>query len=222
MTGKFIFRPVLSRTIAVLALVLWAALSAAPAAAQGVSRDDDSREDSRSESGLTGRLLVATPNLRDPNFRHTVIYMVSHDEDGAMGIVINRLATIGPLAEVMRAFGIKAPPDAGEIRVFSGGPVQRGVGFILHSTDYTLEETLVVSGEIALTAHTKILSAISRGEGPAEKLLAFGYAGWGPGQLEDEIEADAWYTVTANSRFVFDKELETKWQRAVDLRGLDL
>lgn len=217
MTGRFIFRPILSRAIAALALVLWAALSAVPAAAQG-----DSRADSRSESDLTGRLLVATPKLRDPNFSHTVIYMVSHDEDGAMGIVINRLATVGPLAEVMRAFGIEAPPDAGEIRVFSGGPVQRGVGFILHSTDYTLEETLVVSGEIALTAHTEILSAISRGEGPAEKLLAFGYAGWGPGQLESELEADAWYTVTANSRFVFDKEVETKWQRAVDLRGLDL
>ena len=218
MTCRFIHRQAVSTAIAVLALVLLAALSAAPAAAQGLLGDQDSRE----KPGLAGRLLVATPGLRDPNFSHTVIYMVSHDEDGAMGIVINRLAAIGPLADLMGAFGIDAPPDAGEIRIFSGGPVQRGVGFILHSTDYTLEETIVVNGDIALTAHTEILAAISRGEGPADQLLAFGYAGWGPGQLEGELEANAWYTVTTNSRFVFDKELDTKWQRAVDLRGLDL
>lgn len=213
MMCRSIFRPAVSTAIAVLALVLLAALSAAPAAAQGVSRD---------ESSLAGRLLVATPDLRDPNFSHTVIYMVSHDEDGAMGIVINRLAAIGPLADLLAAFGIDAPPDAGDIRIFSGGPVQRGIGFMLHSPDYVLEETIVVNGEIGVTAHKEILSAISRGEGPAEQLLAFGYAGWGPGQLEGELEANAWYTVTANSRFVFDKELDTKWQRAVDLRGLDL
>ena len=212
MTLGFIQRAAVSAGIAVLALVL-AVLSAAPTAAQGVLRD---------ESSLAGRLLVATPELRDPNFSRTVIYMVSHDEDGAMGIVINRLAAIGPLADLMAAFGIDAPIDAGQIRIFSGGPVQRNIGFMLHSADYTLEETIVVNGEIGVTAHSEILAAISRGEGPAEQILAFGYAGWGPGQLEGELEANAWYTVTANSRFVFDEELDTKWQRAVDLRGLDL
>lgn len=213
MTCRVIYRPVVSAAMAVLAFVLLATLPAAPAAAQGVSRD---------ESSLAGRLLVATPGLRDPNFSHTVIYMVSHDEDGAMGIVINRLAAVGPMTDLMGAFGIDAPPDAGDIRIFSGGPVQRGVGVILHSADYVLEDSLVVNDEIALTVHTDILAAISRGEGPAEKILAFGYAGWGPGQLEGELAANTWYTVTASSRFVFDKELDTKWQRAVDLRGLDL
>ncbi len=218
MTRRLIYGPAVSTAIAVLALVLLVVLPAAPAVAQKGLRDEGSRE----KPSLAGLLLVATPKLRDPNFSHTVIYMVSHDEDGAMGIVINRLAAIGPLADLIGAFGIDPPANAGEIRIFSGGPVQRNVGFILHSTDYTLEETIVVNGEIALTAHTEILSAISRGEGPAEQLLAFGYAGWGPGQLEGEIEANAWYTVTADSRFVFDNDLDTKWQRAVDLRGLDL
>ena len=213
MTFRFVRRPVISAAFAALAIILWAALSAAPAAAQGISRD---------ESSLAGRLLDATPELRNSYFSHTVIYMVEHDEDGARGFVINRLAAIGPLADLMGAFGIDAPPDAGEIQIFSGGPVERHLGFMLHSADYKLEETLVVNDEIGLTGHTEILSAISRGEGPAEQLLAFGYAGWGPGQLEGELKRGTWYVVSANSRFVFDKELETKWQRAIDLRGLDL
>ena len=213
MTRGDIFGSTLTTAIVALALVLLTPPSAGPAAAQTGARDNQS---------LAGRLLVATPGLRDPNFSQTVIYMVSHDEDGAMGIVINRLAAIGPLADVLSAFGIDAPADAGEIRIYSGGPVQRGIGFMLHSADYTLEETIVLNGEFGVTAHNEILAAISRGHGPAEQILAFGYAGWGPGQLEGELEANAWYTVTANRRFVFDKELDTKWQRAVDLRGLDL
>lgn len=205
--------PAVSTAFAALVTALLLALFALPAAAQAVSPDG---------ANLTGRLLVATPDLRDPNFSHTVIYVISHGEDGAMGIVINRLAAIGPLAGLMSAFGIEAPSGAGEVRIFSGGPVQPNIGVILHSTDYTVEDSIVVNDDIAVTAHKEILAAISRGEGPADRLFAFGYAGWGPGQLEGELEANAWYTVTADRRFVFDTEFETKWQRAVDLRGLDL
>lgn len=218
MTLKDIFEPVAARVATVLVLVLLLASWATPAMAQ----EDVRAGAPPNGASLAGRLLVATPGLRDPNFHHTVIYMVSHDEDGAMGVIINRLAAVGPLAGVMGALGIDADPGVGEVRIFAGGPVQPNVAVILHSTDYTITDTVVVNGEIGVTAHREILAAMSRGEGPAERLLAFGYAGWGPGQLEGELEANAWYVVTTNSRFVFDKAFETKWQRAIDLRGLDL
>ena len=171
---------------------------------------------------LAGQLLVATPDLRDPNFEHTVVFMVSHDENGAMGIVLNRPVAVGPISEVLSIFGMKAPPDAGDIRLYAGGPVQRSAGFILHSTDYLSEDTLVVNEDVALTAHTDILLAIARGEGPTERLVAFGYAGWGPGQLEGELDANAWLTVEAPTKFIFDTDLETKWRRAIEMRGRDL
>ncbi len=193
---------------AVLTLIFFAAPVAAQQQADGAS--------------LAGRLLVATPDLRDPNFEQTVVYMVSHNDEGAMGIVLNRPVAVGPLSEILSIFGVKAPPDAGDIRLHSGGPVQRSTGFILHSTDYMLEETLVVNEDIALTAHADILLAIAKGEGPAQRLLAFGYAGWGPGQLEGELEANAWLTVEASTKFIFDTDLESKWRRAIAMRGLDL
>lgn len=172
---------------------------------------------------LAGRFLVATPSLDDPNFDRTVVYLVEHNADGAMGLVINRVVATGPLDRLLAELGLEGSGGAeGEIRVHYGGPVEQERAFVLHSRDYESEATVPLPGGVALTASLDVLRDIAKGKGPSRRLLAVGYAGWGPNQLETEIAAGAWITIPADTSLLFDDEVETKWQRALERRGVDL
>jgi putative transcriptional regulator len=173
-------------------------------------------------TSLTGQLLVAMPQMRDKRFARTVIYMCAHNADGAMGLVVNRLVGSLKFPELLSQLGIEAKPGLDEIRVHFGGPVESGRGFVLHSTDYVRDGTMVVNSEIALTATLDILKAIAGGEGPRRSLLALGYAGWGPGQLDLEMQANGWLTVQADAALVFDQSLDDKWTRAIGKIGINL
>ena len=175
------------------------------------------------QESVAGRLLVATPELEDPNFDHTIVYMVEHDGGGANGLVLNRVLGSGPVAELLEGLGIEGEVDpAAEIEVHYGGPVESGRGFVLHSPDYSGESTIVLSDLVALTTSLDVLRAIAAGNGPKRSLFALGYAGWAPGQLEAEIAVGAWVIVEADEALLFDDQLDSKWQRALDRRGIDL
>lgn len=171
---------------------------------------------------LAGQLLVATQKLGDPRFAHTVIYMVDHDAKGAMGLIVNRAYGVGPLDKLLKGFGIEDEDVAGTIRLHYGGPVDTGHGFILHSADYEGPGTRVVNEEMALTTKLEVLKAIAKGEGPKRSLFALGYAGWGPGQLEGEIDRDDWVTAPADQDLIFSDDLESTWDRAIKLAGVAL
>jgi putative transcriptional regulator len=171
---------------------------------------------------LAGRLLVASPDMGDPRFVETVIYMVRHDATGAMGLVLNRLIGTGPVSALLQEFGVEDAAGETEIRMHYGGPVEGARGFVLHSTDYMGDGTLVVNDEVALTANLEVLRAIAGGTGPERSFFALGYAGWAAGQLESELAANAWYTVPADEKLVFDETVDDKWDRAMAKRGVDL
>ena len=172
---------------------------------------------------LTGHLLVATPDLQDPNFDHTVVYIVQHDAGGAMGLVVNRVLGRGPIGELLEGLGLDTEANgAVEIAVHYGGPVERGRGFILHSPDFKGADTVVLSELAALTSSLDVLSAIAAGDGPRRALFALGYAGWAPDQLESELAAGAWVVVDPDEALLFDDQIDSKWQRALDRQGIDL
>ena len=196
----------------VVAAIVVAAFAGAPLAAE---RESD-------QGHLTGQLLVASANMGDPRFMRTVIYVVSHGVDGAMGLVLNRALGIAPVSVLLEGFGIADGEAPGEVRVHYGGPVERGRGFVLHSSDFVGEGTVAVNGDVALSADVEILRAIAEGRGPDRSLFALGYAGWAPGQLEDEIARDDWFSVPLDLNLVFDDALDTKWDRAFGRRGIDL
>jgi len=164
--------------------------------------------------GLAGQLLVATDELNDPRFAHTVIYMVQHDGNGAMGLVINQPMGSVPLAKLLDELGLNSQGVGGDIRVHYGGPVDRGRGFTLHTNEYAIGGTQAVGDGLALTITPEILRDIGMGKGPRLALLAIGYAGWIPGQLEAEIKAGAWISVPADEALLFDDDYATKWERA--------
>ena len=171
---------------------------------------------------LTGQLLVATDELRDPRFVRTVVFMVRHDAGGAMGLVVNRPLGEVPLAALLERLGMEGKAVGGEMRVHYGGPVEATRGFVLHTSEYVIEGTQVVDDGIALTAQPEIFRAIGSGAGPRRALFALGYAGWAPGQLEAEIAGGAWITVPADEALVFDENYEKKWNRAMARRRIDL
>jgi putative transcriptional regulator len=209
------FRSAASGLIALFLLATMAAEAARPPAGTAPPQP--------APDSLAGRLLVATPDLGDPNFYHAIVYMVRHDRTGAMGLVINRKLGRGPIAKLLQSFGLEADVDgAGEIDVHYGGPVQPERGFLLHSPDFVGEDTVVLSQSIALTSSLDALSAIAAGKGPQHSLFTLGYAGWAPDQLERELAAGAWVVVDADEKLLFDQQIESKWQRALDRRGVDL
>ena len=165
---------------------------------------------------LAGQLLVAAPKMADPRFVRTVIYMVEHDANGAMGLVINRVIGRGPLAEFLKGFGIDAREGLGLIELHYGGPVERGLGIVLHTGDYRDPTTRIVDETFAMTMQLGVLKAMGRGEGPRRSLFALGYAGWAPGQLEDEMARDDWVLAPADEDLVFDDDMANKWERAMD------
>jgi putative transcriptional regulator len=199
---------------ALLALLMYASVTG-----DGASLPDAEA----SKESLAGQLLVATPDLDDPNFRETVVYMVHHNRAGAMGLVINRVLGSGPLDRMLEGLGIAPDRESElELRVHYGGPVEPSRAFVLHSPEYHGQDTMVLSDIAALTVSPGILQDMAAGNGPARSLFVLGYAGWGPDQLENELAAGAWAVVEPDATLLFDEETTTKWQRAYDRRGVDL
>ncbi len=176
---------------------------------------------SQPQTALTGKLLIAMPSMPDPRFARTVIYMCAHNEDGAMGLVVNRVLDAISFTDLLGQLGIKPEGRVDGIHVHFGGPVETGRGFVLHSPDYHRDGTLQVADGVALTATVDILKAIAAGGGPRRHLLALGYAGWAPGQLDTEIKANGWLHVDADEGLVFDLDLASKWDRAMAKIGID-
>ena len=175
----------------------------------------------QSDPYLSGKLIVAMPGMQDPRFAKTVIYMCAHSSDGAMGLVINRVIDTLTFPDLLEQLGIEQAGIDEQISIHFGGPVESGRGFVLHSPDYAQEATLVVDTDIALTATIDILKSIAGGEGPKRHLLALGYAGWGPGQLDSEIKKNGWLHVESDNDLVFDLDMDTKWERAMGKLGID-
>ncbi len=175
-----------------------------------------------SDGYLTGQLLIAMPGMRDSRFARTVIYICAHNQDGAMGLVINRLVGAITFPDLLSQLDIEQTGLKDDIPVHFGGPVESGRGFVLHSAEYAQESTLQVNGEISLTASIDILRDIAQGQGPLRQIMALGYAGWGPGQLDNEIQANGWLNAVADQELVFDGGLDDKWERAIATLGVDI
>ena len=163
---------------------------------------------------LNGQILVATTRMNDPRFIQTIIYMIKHNKEGAMGLVINRPLASGPITDLLKSFGLESNNASGEITIHYGGPVQQSKVFVLHSSEYAVAGTIALQGGVALTGNPEVLQAIANDNGPSQNLLIVGYAGWGPDQLEGEIKANHWFTIPAEKELIFDKQTETKWEKA--------
>jgi len=187
------------------------------------------------EGFLQGQLLIAMPGIGDPRFDRSVIYVCSHSEQGAMGIIVNKPAHGLTFAELLTQVGIALEEKylehaglqhaglGGDKPILLGGPVEPGRGFVLHSRDYaSSDSSLPVSDGIAMTATVDILRAMARGTGPERSLVALGYAGWAPGQLEAEIQENGWLTCKAEEHVLFSDSLELKYERALAELGIDL
>ena len=170
---------------------------------------------------LSGQLLIAMPQLSDPRFARTVVYLCAHSATGAMGIVINRSLSGLTFSELLEQLEIKPTPGCNAIRVHFGGPVETGRGFVLHSPDYQHETTTQVNDQVGLTATVDVLKAMSEGGGPRHSFLALGYAGWGPGQLDAEIKENSWLTVPCDDDLLFSPDLDHKWSKAIGKLGFD-
>jgi len=171
---------------------------------------------------ITGQLLVATPEMKDPRFAETVIYMVKHDADGAFGLVINRPMAKGSFEDLLKGFGTEINDAKGEVVIHYGGPVSMQQGFVLHSDDIMIESSMKVANGIAMTADVKMIEAMARGKGPSQWLVMLGYAGWAPGQLEMELKADSWFVIPGDKSLVFGKDADEKWREAMDKRQIPL
>lgn len=171
---------------------------------------------------LGNHFLIAMPALADPNFFHTVTYLCEHNADGALGIVINRPMNLN-LRELLQHMDLEpVNDDIGNQPIYLGGPVQQERGFVLHRPLGEWEATLKVSDHIGITSSRDILGAIAAGEGPEDSLIALGYAGWGAGQLEQEMAANAWLSGPADEHIVFDLPHEKRWEAAAASLGVDL
>jgi putative transcriptional regulator len=173
-------------------------------------------------ASLAGQFLVASPSMGDPRFDRAVILMVRHDTDGALGIVINKPVGERPLADLLEIFGEKGSNATGQVRIFAGGPVQRELGFVVHTADYRRSGTLDIDGRVAMTSSREILRDIAANQGPKKSLIAFGYAGWAPGQLDGEMERRVWSIAPADETLIFDQDREKVWESAFSRRVQDL
>jgi putative transcriptional regulator len=179
---------------------------------------------------LDGQMLIAMPAMTDDRFARAVIYVCAHSSEGAMGIVVNQPAQnvkfpdlLVQLEVIPASERIQLPTMAADVKVLKGGPVETGRGFVLHSSDFFIENsTLPIAEGICLTATLDILKAIARGNGPHEAVLALGYAGWAPGQLEQEIQQNGWLHCTADQDLIFGNDVEHKYERALRKLGIDL
>ena len=171
---------------------------------------------------LNNQLIVAMPSLADPDFFHTVTYLCQHNEEGALGIMINRPAEMR-LGEIFKQMKIRVTsPCAAETLVFAGGPVQQERGFVLHTTGEGWDTSMVISESMSLTTSRDVIEAIAVGKGPEQYLIALGYAGWGQGQLEQEILANAWLNTPYSKHILFDTPINMRWQAAAGQIGIDI
>jgi putative transcriptional regulator len=174
------------------------------------------------QASLKSHLLIAMPALQDPNFARTVTYICEHGDHGAMGIVLNRPTDLR-LADVLKHMEIEGGlGEAGEQTVFLGGPVEEERGFVLHTHSDPWDSTLAINDEISITTSRDILEAMARGEGPGQTLVALGYAGWGAGQLEQEMQQNAWLSGPADQSILFELPAEQRWEAAARLLGVDV
>ena len=171
---------------------------------------------------LQGQLLIATPEMSDPRFREAVLVMIRHGEDGAMAVMINRPAGEQPLGRLLEALGESSEGASGSVPIYFGGPVEMELALVLHSSDYHRDGTRDVAPGVAMTATPEIFRDIARKTGPAKYLLAFGYAGWAPGQLENEMLHNGWFTAPLDPKLVFDEDRERVWERAMERRTREL
>jgi putative transcriptional regulator len=179
---------------------------------------------------LDGQMLIAMPAMNDERFERAVIYVCAHSTEGAMGIIVNHPAQnikfpdlLVQLEVIPAAERIQLPDRAEDVKVLKGGPVETGRGFVLHSSDFFIENsTLPIDEGICLTATLDILKAIARGNGPASAILALGYAGWAPGQLEHEIQQNGWLHCTADKELIFGTDIKSKYDKALNKLGIDL
>jgi putative transcriptional regulator len=187
-------------------------------------------EKSRRRGYLDGQMLIAMPVMGDERFSRSVVYVCAHSSEGAMGIIVNHPAPNINFSELLvklnvipAADVIQLPGRAGVVKVMRGGPVETERGFVLHSADFFIDNsTLPIDEGICLTATIDILKAIARGEGPASAILALGYAGWAPGQLETEIQGNGWLHCTADPELIFGTDIGGKYEKALKKIGIDL
>lgn len=171
---------------------------------------------------LTNHFLIAMPQLADPNFFHSVTYICEHNADGSMGLIINR-PTEMTVADIFNHLAIETHDDASAKQpVYFGGPVQQERGFVLHTPSKNWNGTLFVSDDIAVTASSDILADMAHAKGPKKTLVALGYAGWGPGQLEEEIRQNSWLSAPATPEIIFDLPFDKRWAAAATLLGINL
>ena len=186
-------------------------------------------DDDGERINLTNQFLIAMPGMADPRFSRSVVYVCAHSEDGAMGIIVNKPAADTRFPDLLVQLDvipsdelIRLPSQAEKLQVLRGGPVETKRGFVLHTADFFLESaTLPIDDGICLTATLDILRAIAIGSGPESAVLALGYAGWGAGQLESEIQANGWLHCAADPALLFDDGIETKYTRALGKIGID-
>lgn len=194
-----------SAVVFLSALLIWATFSFAAL---------PKPEDAQPGVSLVGQLLVATPEIGDPRFQHSVILIVRHNDAGALGLAINRPIGQRALARVMEAVGASGEGIEGSVDVYAGGPVEPWVGFVLHSGDYHRAGTIDIDGTVAMTSSPDTLRDIANGKGPQKSLVVFGYTGWGPGQLENELAQHGWFTTPDDPRLVFDEDRGKVWDEA--------
>jgi len=170
---------------------------------------------------LTGKLIIAMPAMADPRFERAVVLVCAHTAEGAMGLIVNKPMEDMSFSELLTRLKMAAGDHSRDIRVHCGGPVERGRGFVLHSTDYSGGDSTTAVGEAyGMTATLDVLEALAQGEGPAQALLALGYSGWGPGQLEQEIRRNDWLTTEASDPVIFGPEDPRKWAQALQAIGI--
>lgn len=172
---------------------------------------------------LTGKLLIAMPGMGDPRFEHSVVFLCSHGDDGAMGLIVNKPALDVRLSDLFDQLEIgRDASGRGDVPVYFGGPVESARGFVLHSSDYTSNlHSMAVSDGFSMTATLDILEDIAAGKGPDSVLMMLGYSGWGPGQLENEITMNGWLTAEASAELVFGLPDDEKWGAALKALGVD-
>ena len=173
-------------------------------------------------SQLEGKLLIAMPGMGDPRFDRSVIFMCAHSADGALGLIVNKPTPELSFSNLLKQLEINLPGMSRDVQVHFGGPVERTRGFVLHSGDFVSDaSTIQVSEGFGMTATLDIMEALAGNEGPRDALLALGYSGWGPGQLEAEILQNGWLTCDATRALVFEEDDDTKWTAALATLGVD-
>ena len=172
---------------------------------------------------LAGKLIIAMPTMSDPRFKRSVVCICAHNEDGAIGIIINKTIESLSFSKIIKQLKLKKNMIKNDYKnhIYFGGPVETERGFILHSADYSSENSTSINSEISMTASTEILQALIDGKGPNKSIVALGYAGWGPGQLDAEIQSNAWLSVESDLELVFSAKTAEKWDMALEKIGVN-